>query len=93
MQTARWFKLGNRYELVYVVGYVKHNGEENKYVEIRRMNHKPWTEPLHLKLGYTSLSIAQSAICYPISFTTPDIEWFLHNGMKSFLTLYEKQVM
>ena len=85
--------LGNRLELVYVVRYVSHKGQENKWVEIRRMNHKSWEGPLKLKYGYKSLMKAKSKINYPISFSAADIEWFLYYGIESFLLYHEQKVM
>ena len=70
-----------------------HNGESNKWVAIRRMNHKPWDKPLKLEYGYKSLVHAQEAVHYPISFTATEIEWFLYHGIETFCKFYKKQVM
>ena len=60
-------------------------------MKVKRMNHKPWTKPLILKDGFTSLVTALSS-SDNIQFKLKDISWFLYHGMQSFLH-YEKQVM
>ena len=92
-QRARWFKLGNRFELVYIMKYDTSYEEHNNLVAIRRMNHKPWTESLPLDSGFRSLMEAQEAVNYPISFTAADIECFLYCAMETFCKYYEEQVM
>ena len=96
-QRARWFKLLldeknkiYRWELVYVSKYIEHNGEKKKYVEVTRMNHKPWRSPLKLSKGLKSLDDAKSSI--EISFDARDIECFLHWGMDTFIK-HQVQVM
>ena len=79
-----------RWELVYVYGYIEYNGEKKKYVEIRRMNHKPWKVPLRLSKGLKTLKDAKRTM--KIAFDAKDIEFFLHWGMDSFLK-YHVQVM
>ena len=99
LQRARWFKFEidpknkiYRYELVYVYDYVDYNGESKKYVDVRRMNHEQWKEPLRLSKGFKKLQDYTKSTRPPkISYSSADIEWFLHWGMDSFLK-YHTQV-
>ena len=78
--------------MVYFIDYVDHGGNkksEKKWMEIRRMNHTKWKEPLKTKKGYSRLKESPSR---NISYTASDIEWFLKWGMDSFLK-YEALVM
>ena len=103
IQRARWFQIvdsnkkTNRYELVYVVDYVDSNGtsklHNEKYVNIRRMNHKMWKQPMKLKSGLLKIkNYTKIKPQIPLSFSLSDIEWFLRWGMESFLK-YSAHVM
>ena len=102
IQRARWFRIQDRkkkidrYELVYVVEYVDHHGvkkTKKKYVDIRRMNHKKWKQPMKLRSGLLRIKdYTKVKPLIPLSYTVSDIEWFLQWGMDSFLK-YNAQVM
>ena len=102
IQRARWYRIQDerekidRYELVYVVEYVDHRRvkkEKKKYVDLRRMNHKIWKQPMKIKSGLLNIKDF-TKINPPISlpYTLSDIQWFLQWGMDSFLK-YNAQVM
>ena len=67
--------------------------EKKKYVDIRRMNHKTWKQPMKLKNGLLTIK-DYTKVKPPItlSYTLSDIEWFLRWGIDSFLK-YNAQVM
>ena len=104
MHRARWFRIRekirkiNRYELVYGVEYVHvdhcaKKKEKKKYVDIRRMNHKLWKQPMKLTSGLLTIK-HYTKVKPPITllYTKADIEWFLQWGMDSFLK-YNAQAM
>ena len=102
IQKARWFqvqddeKKTNRYELVDVVDYVDYNGvkkTEKKYVDIRRMNHQIWKQPIKLTSGLLKIKdYAKLKQPITVTYAAADMEWFVQWGMDSFLK-YNAQVM